>query len=95
MRPVNSGQQFVVTLARVIGAHLEGRAPAAALRQGRLSVENYHRQCHGGCGVGESPQVLDMKELAGARRISPGSFAAWPASRFFNTGQTFAPLQGD
>src|SRR5262245_35685696 len=34
MPPVNSGQQFVVTLARVIGAHLEGGAPAAGVAAG-------------------------------------------------------------
>jgi len=34
MHPVNSGQQFVVTLARVIGAHLEDRAPAAGVAAG-------------------------------------------------------------
>src|SRR5262245_2895078 len=69
--------------------------PRPALPQGRLSEENYHRQCHGGSGLVESPQVLGMKELAGNPRTSPGPSASRLASRFFNTGQTFAPLQGD
>jgi hypothetical protein len=75
---------------------LKGRAPAAGLRQGRLSEENnYHRQCHGGSAGVESAQVLDMKDVGGDVRTSAGLSAAGVASRFFQTGQTFATLQGD